>query len=40
MANTGVPTNLIEKSRISDVYMDSGEALRYGVVHAIEHEIL
>jgi ATP-dependent protease ClpP protease subunit len=40
MANTGVPANLIEKSRISDVYMDAGEALRYGVVHAIEHEIL
>ena len=40
MSATGVPKELVEKSKTSDVYFSAEDAVRYGIAHSIEREIL
>lgn len=40
MSATGVPKELVEKSKTSDVYFSAEDAVKYGIAHSIEREIL
>ena len=40
MKSVGIPRRLISRAKAEDVYLSAEEAVKLGVAHAIEHEIL